>query len=97
MLARFTKHKTIMSNNEEQKQSSDFITAESLMNMKLDKLPYLVEGLIPQTGLFCLAGSSDTGKSALLRQLVFSICSKQGTFLGFKLNTRYGNAILERT
>jgi RecA-family ATPase len=81
----------------EKNEPSDFITAESLMNMKLDQLPYLVEGLIPQTGLFCLAGSSDTGKSALLRQLVFSICSGQGKFLGFKLNTRYGNAIYVST
>jgi RecA-family ATPase len=64
----------------------NIINGASIMNMKVEQLPYLIEGLIPKTGLVCLGGSSDTGKSSLLRQLAVSISAGRDEFLGFKLN-----------
>ena len=45
------------------------ITGEMLLNRNIREIPTLLNPLLPKSGLVCLAGSSDTGKSALLRQL----------------------------
>ena len=47
----------------------DEITGEMLLNQNIKEIPTLLEPLLPKSGLVCLAGSSDTGKSAFLRQL----------------------------
>lgn len=61
-------------------------TARELYSMKIMEVPFLLEGLIPKTGLACLTGSSDCNKSTLLRQLVISIALGMDSFLGFKLS-----------
>ena len=43
------------------------ITGEMLLNKNIKEIPSLLEPLLPKSGLVCLAGSSDTGKSAFLR------------------------------
>ena len=65
------------------------ITGEMLLKKQIHDIPTLVEPLFPKVGLACLAGSSDTGKSALLRQLVMSVTAGLPSFLGMKLNARY--------
>jgi archaellum biogenesis ATPase FlaH len=72
-------------------------TGETLLNMKTEKLPYLIEGLFPQTGMIALAGSSDTGKSTFLRQLATMVVCNAEDFLGFKINARYNNVIYVST
>lgn len=73
------------------------ITGEMLLNRNVQEIPSLLSPLLPKVGLACLAGSSDTGKSAFLRQ--FSMCVAAGTdsFLGMKLNVRYRSAIYVST
>lgn len=66
------------------------VTGEMLLMKQIHEIPTLVEPLLPKVGLACLAGSSDTGKSALLRQLVMSVTARLPTFLGMKLNVLYG-------
>ena len=44
------------------------ITGEMLLSRNIREIPTLLDPLLPKSGLVCLAGSSDTGKSAFLRQ-----------------------------
>jgi hypothetical protein len=68
-------------------------TGQELMNLQIHDIPTLLDPLIPQTGMICLAGSSDTGKSSWLRALAMAITTKEPTFLNFKLNPRHHSAI----
>ncbi len=61
------------------------VTGEMLLNRKIDEIPSLVYPLLPKSGVACLAGSSDTGKSAFLRQLAMTIVAGLAKFLGMKL------------
>lgn len=63
------------------------VTGEMLLKKEIKDIPCLVEPFLQQTGLACLAGSSDTGKSSLLRQLAISIVVGKDNFLGFKINS----------
>ncbi len=80
----------------DEKQLTDEIqifTGEELLNSPLESIPCLLEPLFPQCGLAALGGSSDTGKSAILRLFAISVALGFETFLGFKLFLRYQRAI----
>ena len=72
-------------------------TGEDLLNLKVMELPYLVEGLFPQTGLVALAGSSDTGKSSFLRQFAITVACGEEDFIGFNVNAKYRSVIYVST
>ena len=72
-------------------------SATELLERKTTEIPCLVEPIFPQVGLTALAGSSDTGKSSLLRQLAIAVVTGESTFLNFKLNQRYNKAIYVST
>jgi RecA-family ATPase len=87
-----------MENGVEGKSSPRIIyTAKELIDMKVDKLPYLVEMLFQKTGLVAISGSSDTGKSSFLRQLAYSIVNGDDNFLGFKINATHRSVIYVST
>ena len=73
------------------------ITGEMLLNRNIREIPTLLNPLLPKSGLVCLAGRSDTGKSALLRQLSMSVSAGLKTFLGMKLNVVHRSAIYVST
>ena len=73
------------------------ITGEMLLNKNVREIPSLLEPLLPKSGLVCLAGSSDTGKSAFLRQLSMSVSAGLDSFLGMKLNVEHHSAIYVAT
>jgi KaiC/GvpD/RAD55 family RecA-like ATPase len=50
-----------------------------------------------KSGIAVLAGSSDTGKSSILRQLAIAVVKGDDKFLGFKLNTTHKRAIYVST
>lgn len=77
--------------------SVDVITANVLLNRKIENIPCLVEPIFPKVGLIGLAGSSDTGKSSFLRQLAISICVGDDNFLGFKVKAENKRAIYVST
>jgi polynucleotide 5'-kinase involved in rRNA processing len=54
-----------------QEQKSDFISAKVLYERDVENIPTLVEPILPKSGIVCIAGASDTGKSAFLRFLAF--------------------------
>jgi len=77
-------------------ESKDILRGDELLKMKVENIPMLFEGLIPQVGLVAEVGASDTGKSMLYRQL--AICIAKGCdFLCFKYGGRYKNVIYVST
>lgn len=73
------------------------MTGEQLLNMNLEDVPFLIDPIFHKAGLVCLGGSSDTGKSTLLRQLAIAISTGKEEFLGFKLNTTHKSTIFVST
>jgi len=73
------------------------ITGETLLQSNIEKIPCLVDPFLQQVGLACLAGSSDVGKSTLLRQLIITIVLREKYFLGFAINAIHYNGIYVTT
>ena len=59
-------------------------SAANLMYYKETDIPYLWYKFLPRFGLACVAGESDCGKSAFLRQLALAVCTMRynEAFLG---------------
>ncbi|GAB2595889.1 AAA family ATPase [Spirosoma areae] len=72
------------------------ITAEDLLNRKAEEMPCLIGKIMPKVGLAAVVGSSDTGKSSLLRQLAFCVCT-QDNFLGHLVKAKWRSAIFVST
>lgn len=72
------------------------ITGADLWKMSVTKLPTLIDPIVPKQGLWAIAGSSDTGKSMLFRQLAISIATG-GTFLDFPIKAKYNKVIFIAT
>ena len=73
--------------------AADRYSALSLFQFDFTELPKLLDPIFPQVGLASLVGSSDTGKSTLLRQLALSIAFDLDNFIGYKISTRAKNVI----
>ncbi|MBK9688620.1 MAG: hypothetical protein IPO65_13025 [Saprospiraceae bacterium] len=54
-------------------ESNSEITGEQLLLSEIKEIPTLVSPFLQQTGLACLAGSSDTGKSTIYDSLQFQL------------------------
>ncbi len=74
-----------------------FYSAEELLNRGIQSIPCLLGPFLPKTGLCAVAGSSDTGKSSLLRQLAISVAAGLLQFLGFFLTAVHKRAIYVST
>lgn len=74
-----------------------FKTARELYENDVKELPCLVHPIIQKVGLMALAGSSDTGKSTILRQLALDVISGKSQFIGFDLRAIYNRAIIVST
>lgn len=86
------------SNNQTNNQrESKFVTGATLLGMNVKEIPYLIKDLFPKYGLICLAGSSDAGKSFLLRQFAISVAMKHGSFLGFKIQSQHASVLYVST
>ena len=70
--------------------------SEMIMTTPVDN-PTLLEPILPRSGVVALVGSSDSGKSSLLRGLAMAIVSGKEEYIGFRLNTRYQRAIYVST
>jgi len=73
--------------------NQDVLTGEQLIDLNIEKVPTLVDPLFQQIGIAIVGGSSDAGKSTLMRQLAISICMGKKDFLGFPINARYNSVI----
>ncbi len=69
------------------------LSGEEMLTNGIQEIPMLVPPLIHSVGLALFIGSSDIGKSSLLRQL--GICVASGMdFCGMKINAKYNRAII---
>ena len=73
------------------------ISAMDLLNRQIESIPCLVEPFLQKVGLACIAGSSDTGKSSLLRYLCLCIVSGETDFLNFNIQAKHNRAIYVST
>ena len=64
---------------------------------RYDSHDALLEPILPRQGVVALVGSSDSGKSSLLRGLAMAIVSGKEEYIGFKLNARTRRAIYVST
>ena len=79
------------------RNNDDEITADDMVNGPLLDMAFLADPLLQQVGLACLAGSSDTGKSTLLRQLSLAVAAGDSHFLGFPLAMRHRSVVYVST
>ena len=75
----------------------DEITAADLLRRKIESIPCLIEPIFQRVGLAAVAGSSDVGKSAFLRQLAFEVGTGQSHFLGWPIRAKHRSAIYVST
>ena len=66
-----------MSNNANKPNTKTSFSLSELLKEEKESIDCLVEPILPRCGLAALIGSSDSGKSTLLRQLAASIVSKK--------------------
>ena len=71
--------------------------ADELLLNKAMEIPTLLHPIFPKQGLIALAGSSDTGKSALLRQFAIAVSCHEEHFLGFPIRATHHQAIYVST
>jgi RecA-family ATPase len=84
-------------NPQKEKNNPVTVSATELLNLKIETIPCLVEPFLQKVGLTCIGGSSDTGKSSLLRYLCMCIVAGKAEFLGFKINSEHKRAIYVST
>jgi RecA-family ATPase len=70
---------------------------ELIKNESLSQEKSLLEGVFEKTGLACIAGATDTGKSMILRDLAIAISQEEEYFLGFKLNAVHNKVLFIST
>lgn len=73
------------------------VNATQLMSESHAGIACLVEPFFQKVGMACLAGSSDTGKSAILRQLAEDICAGADEHLGFPIHATHRSVIYVST
>ena len=64
-----------------------------MLNLSKEQMDCLVEPILPRVGLASLVGTSDSGKSTLLRGLAMAVASGREEYLGFALKPKYRSAI----
>ena len=85
----------IFSDNYEEKEKKNnaqfyLHIAKDMLDFYLTEVPFLWGNILPQRGLVCLAGESDCGKSAFLRQFAIAFCATSSErFLGMDLHNNY--------
>ena len=80
-----------------QRHTEREVTGRELKEQEATNIPCLISPLFQQVGLACLAGSSDTGKSAFLRQLSIAVSAGDTEFMGFAINSRHRSVIYVAT
>lgn len=71
-------------------------TGNELFNLDTRNIPNIIDPIIPSVGIWAIVGSSDTGKSILLRQLALSIV-RNVDFLNFNTNPKHNNVLVIAT
>jgi hypothetical protein len=67
--------------------------ASEMMQRDYTEVDTLLEPILPRQGVVALVGSSDSGKSSLLRGLAMAIVAGRSEYIGFPLHPRYKRAM----
>ena len=82
---------------EKERLSAEYLTRVSSANDMLTKVyteeDTLLEPILPRQGVVALVGSSDSGKSSLLRGLAMAIVAGKKEYIGFRLHPRFRRAM----
>ena len=85
----------------EEKQKQTFrkylVNGFDMLQTTTEEMDYLMAPLLARVGMAALVGSSDSGKSTLLRGLAMAICSGAKHYLGFELRPKHHSAIYVST
>ena len=73
------------------------ISAMRLITKAPEHIDCLLEPIFPRAGVASLVGSSDSGKSTLLRGLAMAVATGQSIYLNFRLNALHRSAIYVST
>ena len=69
------------------------VNGYDMLNLSTEQMDYLVDPILPRVGLAALVGTSDSGKSTLLRGLAMAVASGREEYLGFALRPKHRSAI----
>ena len=78
-------------------EDKSFYSGEYLIKRNIETIPTLLDPIFPRVGSVAIAGSSDLGKSTLLRQLALAVSVGDSSFLGWKLNPIHKSAMVVST
>lgn len=82
---------------EKEKFRKYLVNGYDMLMSSTEKIDCLVEPILPRVGVTALVGSSDSGKSTLLRGLAMAVASGAKSYLGFELRPRHRRAIYVAT
>jgi len=82
-------------NSNEHSSESDnvFTTAKVMLENDITEIPMLWGHFFQKYGLALIAGTSDVGKSSLMRQFATAIVTEKESFLGFELKPDHKRVI----
>ena len=73
------------------------VNGYDMLNLSAEAMDCLLEPILPRTGVAALVGTSDSGKSTLLRGLAMAVASGSSEYLGFRLCPKHRSAIYVAT
>lgn len=73
------------------------VNGYDMLNLSAEAMECLLEPILPRTGVAALVGTSDSGKSTLLRGLAMAVASGSSEYLGFRLCPKHRSAIYVAT
>ena len=73
------------------------VNGYDMLNLSTEVMDCLVDPILPRTGMAALVGTSDSGKSTLLRGLAMAVASGSSEYLGFRLCPKHRSAIYVAT
>ena len=69
------------------------VNGYDMLNLSTEAMDCLMEPILPRVGLAALVGTSDSGKSTLLRGLAMAVASGARRYLGFDLRPKHQSAL----
>ena len=78
-------------------KKSKIMNGADLIKREIEEIPTLLEPIFPKVGTVAFAGTSDIGKSTILRQFAVAVSTGEKEFLGWKLNSEHKKALVVST
>ena len=73
------------------------VNGYDMLCLTTEAMDCLVDPILPRSGVAALVGTSDSGKSTLLRGLAMAVASGAEQYLGFRLSAKHHSAIYVAT